>query len=91
MQFEKIKEEKNYLEFFLVGERYTFPNLLKAGLMEDSSVTFVSARPDHFLLDKTHFVLRTSGKAPKKALEDALKKMEKDLESLEEGLKKALK
>ncbi len=91
MEIETISEDKNYLEFFLKGERYTFPNLLKSRLLDDPSVTFVANKLDHFLLDKTHFVIRTSGKSPKKAIEDALKQVEKGLDSFEEGMKKALK
>ncbi len=91
MEFEIVKNEKNYLEFFLKGERYTFPNILKSRLLEDPDVTFVANKLEHSLLDKTHFVLRTDRKAPKKALEEALKKIEKDLDSFESGIKKALK
>ncbi|MBI2598582.1 MAG: DNA-directed RNA polymerase subunit L [Candidatus Diapherotrites archaeon] len=91
MELELVKEEKNYLEFFLKGERYTFPNLLKSRLMNDSAVTFVSNKLDHFLLDKTHFVLRTDGKSPRKAIEDAIKEIEKDLSDFEREIKKALK
>jgi len=91
MELEIIKQEKNLLEFALKKERYTLPNLLKNKLLQDSSVIFVSNKLEHSLLDTTHFVLRTKGKTPKKALEDALKKIEKDLASFELGIKKALK
>lgn len=91
MELETIKDEKNYLEFFLKGERYTFPNLLKSRLLDDSSVSFVSNKLDHFLLGKTIFAIRTTGKSPKKAIEDALKQVEKDLDLFDEGIKKALK
>ena len=91
MEIKIIKQDKNYLEFTVKGERHTFPNLLKSRLLQDSSVTFVSNKLEHTLLDTTHFVLRTSGKQPKKVIDDALKKIEKDLDSFEQGIKKALK
>ena len=91
MEIETINEDKNFWEFFLKGEKYTFPNLLKSRLLDDESVTFVSNKLDHFLLDKTQFVIRTKGKSPKKAVEDALKQIEKDLSAFDQGMKKILK
>ena len=35
MELEIIKSDKNSLEFYLEGERHTFPNLLKSRLLED--------------------------------------------------------
>ena len=34
MKIETLKNEKDYVEFFIYGERHTFPNLLKQKLLE---------------------------------------------------------
>jgi len=91
MEIDIVKQEKNYLEFVIIGERYTLPSLLKSRLLSDSNVVFVSNRLEHLMRNKTHFVLRTKNNSPKKSLEEALKKTEKDLTAFELGIKKALK
>src|SRR3989344_4291712 len=91
MEIEVIRSEKNLLEFYIEGERHTFTNLLKSRLLEDKDVDFASYVLDHPTSSKAKFVLRTSGKTPKKALDDASKKIEEDLDELEKLVKKALK
>lgn len=91
MQIEVLKNEPNFLEFILKGERHTLPNLLKAKLLEDSSVIFCAYSLDHPMDSDSKFVLRTSGKTAKKALTEACTDIAKDLEELNTEIKKALK
>jgi len=91
MEIEVISSEKNLLEFYLQGERHTFSNLLKSRLLEDKDVEMVSYLLDHPTSNKARFILRTSGKTPKKAIEDAAKKIEEELGDFEKLSKKALK
>mgnify|MGYP001603403305 FL=1 len=91
MELEVLKNEDDFLEFIVKGERHTFPNLLKSKLLEDKSVVFVSYVLKHPFDDDSVFSLRTSGKKPKKALEEALKEIEVDLDDFSKGVKKALK
>lgn len=91
MEIEVIKKQKNYLEFILKGERHTFPNLLRSRLLKDPAIEFASYVLDHPLDEDSRFVIKTKGKTPKKALDDALKKIEKDLGDFEKSIKKAIK
>ncbi|MFH1586450.1 MAG: DNA-directed RNA polymerase subunit L [Candidatus Diapherotrites archaeon] len=91
MDIEIVKNEKNLLEFILKGERHTYPNLLKSALLEDSSVEFVSYILDHPMDNDSRFVVRTKKSTPKKALEDATKKIESDINAFDLAMKKALK
>jgi DNA-directed RNA polymerase subunit L len=88
MKIEIINKEKNLVEFKLIDERHTIPGLLKSALLEDNSVEFVSYKLNHPLDKDSIFVLRTKAKPPVKALETAIKKIEKELDEFE---KKALK
>jgi len=92
MELEVTKNDGNTLEFVLKGERHTFANLLKSKLLEDKNVSFVSYVLDHPLGNNAVFSLVTSGsKKPRKALEDALKEIESELDEFSKGVKKALK
>jgi len=91
MELEIIKSDKNSLEFYLEGERHTFSNLLKSRLLEDKDVEYVSYVLDHPTSTKARFIVKTAGKTPKKAIEDAAKKIEEAVEEFEKLAKKALK
>ena len=91
MEIEVKKNTKNELEFILKGERYTFTNLLRATLLKDSKVVFAAYKLHHPYDTDASFAVRTEGKAPKKALVDALKKISGELNDFEKEVKKALK
>ncbi len=91
MQVEVIKSEKDFAEFKLVGERHSFPNMLKQQLLEDKGVEFVSYMLEHPSKSVARFVIKTSGKAPKKVLEEAAKELEEALDEFEKKAVKALK
>ncbi|MCR4335678.1 MAG: DNA-directed RNA polymerase subunit L [archaeon] len=91
MKIDVIKNEKDYAEFILEGEKHSFPNLLKQKLLDNSAVEFVSYLVEHPNDKKAKFVLKTKGKTPKKVLEDASKEVEKDLDEFEKNIKKTVK
>jgi len=91
MEIEFLSEKKNEVEFLIKGERHTFPSLLKDALLKDSSVEFAAYKLRHPMDRDSLFFLRTSGKTPKKALQEALKKIGSDLEEFASNMKKALK
>ena len=91
MELELLTNESDYLEFVIKGERHTFPNLLKDKLLHDKSVVFVSYILKHPFDNDAVFSIRTSGKKPKKCLEDALKEIEGELDEFEKVFKKAVK
>jgi DNA-directed RNA polymerase subunit L len=87
MKLEVIKNESDYLEFFIEGERHTLTNLLKERLSQDDKVEFVAYRLDHPLENKARFVLRA--KSAKKVLNAAIKEIVKELQDFEKGFSKA--
>lgn len=89
MKIEVIQNEKNSLEFYMIGERHTLANLLKEKLNKNSDVEFCAYKLDHPLDQKSRFILKTSGKSPKKLLEDAVKETKEDLETFRKAFEKA--
>ncbi len=89
MELELITKDKNTLEFYLLGERHTLPNLLKNRIENESGLEFDSYTLDHPMADKARFIVKTSGsKSPVKAIEGACEKIEKDLKQFSEKMKK---
>ena len=90
MDIKVLREEKDLLEFKLIGERHTIPQLLKKKLMEESAVKFVSYKLEHPLDSDSLFIVKTSGKSPAKVLQEACSAIEKDLKEFGSKLDKAL-
>lgn len=88
MEIKVLNKEKNSLEFKLIGERHTLPALLKKQLLKDSSVEFASYKLEHPFDNDAMFFLRTKGKTPAKALQDASNALKKDLKNFESKTKK---
>ncbi len=91
MNIEVLKNEKGYAEFLIGGERHTIPNLLKQKLLENKDVEFVSYMLEHPMDRAARFAIKTSGKSPKKAIEDAAKEIGEELDDFGKKIKKALK
>ena len=88
MEVEIIKSEKNFVEFYLKGEKHSFPSLLKLYLLKDSAVVFASYDLDHPIIGTPRFVVRTDGKVALKVVENAVKTIIKDVEEMRKGLTK---
>lgn len=74
-----IKKDKN--EASIEIENLTLIELLRVYLNKDSSVEFAAWRRDHPSENPIlNFI--TKGKTPKKAMDDALKNIEKDLDKV---------
>jgi len=91
LEIEIIKSQQNHAEFRIKGERHTLPNLLRDRLLKDSGVVFAAYKLKHPLDSDSVFVVNTKGKTAKKALQDACKKIDSDLEELRKAIKKAMK
>ncbi len=89
MDVEVKKNSASELQVVLQGERHTFPNLLRDTLLQDSSVEFAAYILPHPLGDKAEIVVKTKGKNAKKAVADALKKIDKQLSEFEKAFKAA--
>jgi len=89
MELDIKKSSASELHFVIKGERHTFPNLLRETLLEDSSVQFAAYVLPHPLGPDAELVVKTKGKTAKKALTDALSKVEKQLQDFEKAVKAA--
>lgn len=88
MKVSVVTNEKNNLEFVMDGERHTIPNMLKEKIAADSSVEFCAYRLDHPLDRKARFIVKTSGKAPKKVVEEAIKTIKEELAAFKKEVDK---
>ncbi len=85
MKIKIIKNAKEEMEFQL--ESLTIAELLRFYLNEDSSVNFAAWKREH-ITEKPIMLLKTKGKTPKKALNDAISAATKDLDKIESDFKK---
>lgn len=89
MQIDVIKASSSEMHFVMKGERHTLPNLLREKLLEDDSVEFAAYKLPHPLGNDSEFIVKTKGKNPKKAIADALKKIDKQLAEFEKAFSAA--
>jgi len=87
MEIDVKKSTATELHFALKGERHTFTNLLRETLLKDPSVLFAAYKLPHPLGSDSEFVVKTKGKNAKKAVLDALKDIEKQLEAFDKAFK----
>jgi len=85
MEMNILKDSKEELELEI--ESLTIAELLRVYLNKDSSVTFAAWRRDH-PTKKPLLAVRTKGKTPKKAINDALALITKELDGVESDFKK---
>lgn len=86
MEIKILKEDKNELK--LEVNSITIVELLRVYLNQDDSVKFVAWRREH--PSKSPILeIKTAGKTAKKALQDAITKVEKDTGKILEEFKKA--
>lgn len=88
MEVKIIEESKNKLIFDVIGESHTVLGALKKELWNDSSVKATGYNMPHPLLLSPRFIVETSGEDPKKVLNSAIKKLEKNVEKLQEQASK---
>ncbi len=80
MELKILEETKNKLIFELVGEDHTFCNALKQELTESDDVKIASYKIEHPLRNVPQFIVETAGKDPRKAVADAAKRLQANLE-----------
>jgi DNA-directed RNA polymerase subunit L len=85
METNILKNEKNEIEAEI--ENMTLAEILKTYLNKDSSVTFVAWKREH-PTKKPILKLQTKGKIAKKAIDDAINAITKDLDEFESNFKK---
>ena len=85
MEIEIIKDEKNDLELSI--DKQTIAEILRVYLNEDPSVELGAWKKEHY---SKPIILKitTKGKTAKKALQDAVTKIQKDLSKYKDEFKK---
>jgi len=86
MEITILKDEKNELEVQI--DNQTIAELVRVYLNKDSAVTVGAWRKEHY---SKPFILKveTEGKSAKKALQDAISAIQKDLKKYADEFKKA--
>lgn len=85
MEIKVLKSSKDELEIEL--DNITIAEILRVYLNKDSSVTFAAWKREH-PTKKPVMSIKTKGKTPKKAVDDAVSVISKELEKIEDDFKK---
>jgi DNA-directed RNA polymerase subunit L len=85
MEINVLKNEKDELEVEL--DSLTIAEILRVYLNKDSDVTFAAWKREH-PTKKPVLLVKTKGKTAKKAMDEAVSAITKDLDSLEADFKK---
>jgi DNA-directed RNA polymerase subunit L len=85
MEMNILKDSKEELELEIGS--LTLVEILRVYLNKDSSVTFAAWKREH-PTKKPILNVKTKGKTPKKAINDAISAITKDLENIESDFKK---
>ncbi|HLD54925.1 MAG TPA: RpoL/Rpb11 RNA polymerase subunit family protein [Candidatus Nanoarchaeia archaeon] len=85
MEIKVLNESKEEIKLEL--ESITLTEILKVYLNKDSAVTFVAWKRNH-PTEKPVIVVKTKGKTAKKAINDAIGAITKDLDKIQADFKK---
>lgn len=85
MEVKYIMDEKNEAEIEM--DNSTIVEILRVYLAKDDAVSFVAWRKEH-PSKNPRLKIKTKGKSARKALEEAISHINKDLDKLEENFKK---
>jgi DNA-directed RNA polymerase subunit L len=85
MEINVLKSSKDEIELEL--DSVTIAEILRVYLNKDSAVIFAAWKREH-PTKKPSLIIKTKGKAAKKAIEEAVSEIEKDLEKLGTDFKK---
>ena len=85
MEISILKSSKDEIE--IEFESVTIAEILRVYLNKDTNVTFTAWRREH-PTKKPVLLVKTKGKAAKKAIDDAVSAIAKDLDKLEADFKK---
>lgn len=86
MEVEILKDEKNDLELSINNQ--TIVEIVRSYLNKDDNVKLGAWKKEHYS-KPLKLKIKTEGKSAKKALQDAISKIQKDLDKYKEEFKKA--
>ena len=85
MELEILESSKNEIKAKV--ENITLSEILRVYLNKDSGVSFAAWKREH-TTEKPILLVKTKGKTAKKAIDDAVDEITKDLDKVEESFKK---
>ncbi len=88
MEIKIIEEKKNKIIFEIKGEGHTLCNALRKELWQDDKVKIAAYDIAHPQVGEPRFILETSGEDPKKALQAAVKRLQKIMDKVKDEAKK---
>ena len=86
MEIQIVKDEKNDLEVSI--DNQTITEIVRSYLNKDSSVKLGAWKKEHYS-KPLKLRIKTDGKSAKKALQDAISKIQKDLDKYKNEFKKS--
>jgi DNA-directed RNA polymerase subunit L len=89
MELEVKESDKNKLVMAIKGEDHTFCNVLVKRLQQNSDVKVAVYKIDHPLTRVPTLMVETSTGDPKKAIQGAIKELEKEFKSFQKSFDKA--
>ncbi len=85
MELEILESSKDEIKAKL--ENITLAEILRVYLNKDSGVSFAAWKREH-VTEKPILLVKTKGKTAKKAIDDAVSSITKELDKIEESFKK---
>jgi len=82
MEIQIIEEKKDKLVFEIHGESHTLSNALRKELYNDEHVKTATYAIEHPLIEIPRFILETDGADPRKTLQAAAKRIQKQIEKI---------
>jgi len=83
-----LNKSNDTIEIEIIGERHTFPNLLRSELLKDSKVEFAAYKLEHPMDTSSKLVVKTKSGKPEKALTEAIKRIEEQISDFKKEIKK---
>ena len=92
MELSVIEEDKHKLRLAVIGETHTFCNLIRKELWNDEHVKIAGYNIQHSLVGHPVLIVETDDKAdPRKVLQKAVSRLEKQNKDFNEQFKKLFK
>lgn len=85
MEIKILNEDKNRIEFELIGEDHTFCNSLKTELWDHGGVEISAYNIKHPLISNPVMLVETSKGNAKKALQNAVSSLKKKIKGLKDN------
>jgi DNA-directed RNA polymerase subunit L len=90
MEIKILKEEKNRIEFEIIGEDHTLCNSLRDELWNQENVELSAYNIKHPLINNPVMLVETNKGDPRKALQNAVLSLKKKIKELKDNFKTKL-